>query len=398
MMYLGLCAVSALLFIISVAAAVAKKGKRVVPTVFALIFLAGAVFGAAAYYTGFGSTTVKPKEISEYCGESINEFINATKLDFKNVSEDIFEADGVSVCQRDEKIIYVDLKSEKYMIHGFGGKFSKNNTFYKGKETPHTLNEILEENDFSEFPVKFSETEFTSGNNSDICVYDTKGRTLVFSFDDSGNGTNIRYFPDPKFTETVVTSTISFSEDTAEFLAEIGELNLIEKEQAYKEEFGKRVVWQLKTVEISDDFILAERNGTEFKIYPLPQYLSKSALPEKEEFIEVTGLFYGYGDAWNVKNAIVAKNISITDTDDITGIYKNKSGELVIENENGKLHLAGNSNYGAYTVDGYVEKINDTTYFYDGREGDFSITLTADGIEVTTDTLKSFEGLYTKES
>lgn len=397
MIYLGLCAVSALLFVIFAGAAAAKKGKRAVWIVFALIFLAGAVFGAAAYYTGFGVAAAKPKEISEYCGESINEFINATKLNFKNTSEDIFDADGVSVCQRNEKIIYVDLKSEKYMIHGFNGKFSKNNTFYKGKQTSLTLNEILSEQNFSEFSVRFAETEFTNINSSDICVYDAKGRTLVFSFDDSGNGTNIRYFPDPKFAETVVNSTVSFSENAAEFLAETEKLNLIEKEQAYEDEFGKRILWQLKTVEISDDFILAEKNGTEFKIYPMPQYLSKSALPEKGEYIEVTGLFYGYEDAWTVKNAIVAKNISAVQ-EDITGIYKNKSGEIAIEDENGKLHLTGTSNYGAYTVDGYVEKINDTTYFYDGSEGDFYITPTDGGIDITTDTLKSFEGMYTKEN
>ena len=91
--------------------------------------------------------------------------------------------------------------------------------------------------------------------------------------------------------------------------------------------------------------------------------------------------------------AVTDKTITVS-KNDITGTYKNKSSSITIKDEDGKLHLTGTSNYGAYTADGYVKKINDTTYFYEGKEGDFYITLEGEKLKITTDTLKSFEGEY----
>lgn len=393
MMYLILCVGGAALFLIFLIwSIVLKSGKRAVALVFSLLFLAASAFCGYSYYKGKG--TKPPKEIAEYCGGSLDELVNATKLDFKNTSEDIYEADGVSVCLRDGKIIYVDLTSEKYMLHGFSGKFSRENTFYKGEETAKTLKAVLEETGFSEFSAEYAGIEFIDGNESDVYAYDTKGRTFDFSFDENGTGKNIRYFPDPKFTENLVRSAEAFSENVSEFLNDSGKLNLIEKEEEFKSECGKRVTWQLKTVETAEDFILAERDGTEFKIYPLPQYLSNLNMPEKDEYFEVVGLFDGYADAWTVRCAVTDKTITVS-KNDITGTYKNKSSSITIKDEGGKLHLTGTSNYGAYTADGYVKKINDTTYFYEGKEGDFYITLEGEKLKITTDTLKSFEGEYT---
>lgn len=398
MMYLVLCAAgAALFFIFMIWSIILKKGKRAVTSVFAVIFLAASVFCGMSYFGGADSAVKKPKEIAEYCGGSLDELINATKLDFENVSEDIYESEGVSVCLREGKIIYVDLTSHKYMLNGFSGDFSSENTVYKGEKTLKSLRDMLKETGFSEFSAKYAGIEFIDGDEADIYAYDSKGRTFVFSFDENGGGKNIRYFPDPKFTENLVRSTEAFSENVSEFLSEANKLNLIEKEQNFKSECGKRVSWQLKTVEIADNFILAERNGTEFKIYPLPQYLSNLAMPEKDEYFEAVGLFDGYADAWTVKNAIIDKTISVSENE-ITGTYKNKSSSITVEeDENGRLHLSGTSNYGAYTADGYVKKINDTTYFYEGNEGDFYITLADGKIKITTDTLKSFEGEYTPE-
>lgn len=399
MMYLVLCAASAVMFVIFAICAIAsKKGKRAALTLFSVVFFAAAVLGGAAYYTGFGNMGKKTKEISEYCGADINELINATKLEFKNISDDIYETDGISLCRRDGKIMYLDLTSGDYMIHGFSGEFSKENTVYNGKKTQKNVHDILQENRFEEISEKYAETEFTDYDESNICVYDTKGRILVFSFNENGTGKNIRYFPNPSFAETLVKSTVSLSDDVSTFLSETDKLTSNEKEYRYTDECGKCIVWQVKTTDVYGNAVSAERNGTKFTIYPLPQFLSKSALPEKDEYIEVIGLFDGYTDGkWVVKNAIVKRNVSVEEAVEIVGTYKNKSSEIKIDDENGRLHLSGTSNYGAYSVDGYIEKINDTTYLYDGKEGDFYIALTDSGVEITTDTLKSFEGDYAKE-
>lgn len=398
MMYLLLCAICIVLFaVFTVWTFLKKKGKRASTAVLAVLFLAASLCCGTAYYIG-NDKTEAPKEISEYCGDSLKELINATKLEFKNVSEDIYEAEGMKVCQREEKIVYVELSSNKFAIGGFCGEFSKDSVCYNGEQIDKSVNAVLEENGFTEFYGKFAQTELTYGTNNNIYAYDTKCRTIVFSFDDDGKGKYIIYFPNPKYTENIINSAQIFSEDIAKFLSETKELNLVEKEDEYAEDIGKKVIWQLKAVEIYEDFILAEKNGTEFKIYTLPIYKTKSSLPKKNEYFEAVGLFNGYEDAWTVKNAIINKNVSVDDTaDTIIGKYKNKSSELIVEEENGKLHLKGTSNYGAYTADGYVKKINDTTYFYEGEEGDFYITLTSGGINVTTDTLKSFEGEYAEE-
>lgn len=396
MMYLIFGVVCALMFLIGmIGAFVAKKGKRTAAVMFSVLFFAAGVFCAFAYYNGMGNTVKRPKEIAEYCSDGVNELINATKLEFKNVSDSMYEANGVSLYVSNEQIVYLDLSAEEYMVCGFSGNFSKENTVYKGEKTLKDFDEVLNTAGFTEISHEYAESEFLKYDEFDMCVYDSKGRMLAFTFDENGNGRRIRYFPHPEFTEKFVNSTECFNENISGFLSETKNLNLTERKNLYEKDIGKRVVWQLKAIENSDDFILAEKNGTEFKIYPLPQYKSRSALPEKDEYIEVVGLFGGYSEAWSVTNAAVKRHINVSESNsEIIGTYKNTSSEITVKEEDGRLRLTGMSNYGAYTVDGYVEKINEITYFYDGSEGDFYITITDSGVEITTDTLKSFEGEY----
>lgn len=372
---------SLILFLLSLIALLkAKKKKRKLPLFFTLVFLITTALIGINHY----KSDTKIIDISDSVG-SIAALEEKTGLTFEKESSDmngdLYSADKIRILQKDGKTVYAELSagSEKYTLFGIPMQDAEK--------------------------MSLSESGFTvlliHGADSVIYSYGKNGESLVCYISPDKTCEKLRFYPDPYFAESLILSAEEIGMDIEEFAESVENLNEEKKQEFGEKYIGKLVSWQGKVTSVSSKSLEITYAGEVFKISPLPSYTEFVGDELLDDYVRFTGLFNGRDKTWRIGSCILD-----TATEDIhetekslsrfAGTYKAGSNELVITVENGMLYLRGSSNYGAFPAEGNLREADEDTFYYNESEGDFYITFTESGAKVTTDTLVSFEGMYTK--